>query len=269
MRMTTALRGLLLLLTLSATRHAAAATVTVCLDENPWPPYSFLRQGADGRPPELAGYTVELATAALRALEQPFRIRHLPWTQVHRLARSPDPAERCDLIWDISATPEREAYLHFTDPIYKLQYTLMFRQARFPRGTPLRQIGDLKTWKTCGVKDYNYGKLPTQIDLRRAESIQDALNLLARGRCDFFLIEASVLAQGQSLGLYKTDALGCMDMNQMSKAYRLAVAHAAENAPLLAANLRKALDALRRNGTQARLAREYRVAFPECHEKLD
>ncbi len=261
------LRWLAAILWIVAAR-GIAAPITVCLDENPWPPYSFLRETTPGQPPELTGFTVELATAALQALGQDFQIRHLPWAVVHQKAKSANAADRCDMIWDISTNPERETYLYFTDPIYKLHYTLMYPLSRFPRGAPLRQMTDLKAWKTCGVKDYNYGSLPSQINLQRAESIQDALNLLQRKECDFFLIEASVMERGQAMGLYKSAPLGCVAMDGMSKAYRLAVSHLAENAMMLHANLRKVLDGLRRSGVQGRLARRYQVVFPQCSETL-
>ena len=249
--------------------HAAESPLHVCIDENPWPPYSFLQETAPGAPPVLKGFTVDLATTALQSLGQGFTIARLPWAEVHRRARSTTADERCDMVWDISATPEREEYLYFTDPIYKLHYTLMYTQIRFPRSAPIRQMTDLKGWKTCGVKDYNYGNLPAQLTLQRADSIQDALNKLQRKECDFLLIEASVMERGKTMGLYKSAPLGCVELGGMSKSYRLAVSRQADNATVLYANLKKILDRLRRGGIQADLARQYRVATPDCREKLD
>lgn len=271
MRMPLALQSLLLFLAtlMVVTGQAKASPLNVCIDENPWPPYSFLQDSGSGAPPALKGFTVELASSALNALGEEFRIHRLPWAMVHQKARSTVAAERCDLVWDISSTPERREYLLFTDPIYKLHYTLMYTQSRFPHSVPIRQMGDLKGWKTCGVKDYNYGNLPAQLTLQRADSIQDALNKLQRQACDFLLIEASVLARGKVMGLYTSTPLGCIELGGMSKSYRLAVSRQAENAPLLYANLRKTLDLLRRSGTQAELARQYQVATPDCRERLE
>jgi ABC-type amino acid transport substrate-binding protein len=249
--------------------RAAATPLSVCLDENPWPPYSYLQENPLGGAPVLRGYTAELATRALRAMALDWRLVRLPWAEVHHRARSPDGDARCDLILDISATPERESYLAFTDPIYKLRYSLMYDRKRFPGGSPLQRRADLKTWKTCGVKDYNYGALPEQVDLRRADSIQDALDRLQRRQCDFFLIEASVLERGGAMGLYRTGDLDCVELEGMSKAYRLAVSKQADNAGGLLGGLKQALDQLRRDGIQARLAGQYRVNPPACREKLD
>ena len=77
------------------------------------------------------------------------------------------------------------------------------------------------------------------------------------------------MERGKALGLYKSAPLGCVELGGMSKSYRLAVSRQAENATMLFANLRKILDQQRRAGTQAELARQYRVANPDCREKLD
>ena len=245
----------------------AASPITVCIDENAWAPYTYW-EGA-GKSPVYKGFTVELASRLLQDLGQSFRIRRLPWPEVHKRAQSASAGERCDMVWDISATPAREAYLDFTDPIYRLRYNLVFNPSRFPNGAPLHQINELKQWQACGVEGYNYGNLLPDLALTRYPSIEAALDAVRTQSCDFFLIEAAVLAKGQSLGFYVPSKFDCIDLEGFSKGYRLAVSKQAEHGATLIAGLRKGVESARRNGLSSGLAEKYRLPAISCRQKIE
>lgn len=201
--------------------QGATATAHVCVDENPWPPYTYW----DPKNKDVfKGYTVELATEVFKSIGLSFDINRLPWTEVHERAQSKDRSQACDVILDVSLTSERQKYLYFSRPIYQLHYAFLFSKKRFPQGLQVKSLPDLNAYKVCGVESYNYGYLANQLTIIRRDSIQKVFDSLETPDCDVFPVESSVVKFGQKMGLYKFPALSCMHLSGITKSYRVAVA---------------------------------------------
>lgn len=255
-----------LLAVLSPSLWAIPASLAICVDENPWPPYTYWKD--DGGNRRYIGYTVAVATTLLARLNINYTITPLPWTEVHRRAQLPDADAGCDMILDVSFTPERERYLRFTQPLYQLHYSLVYSARRFPQGLPVKSIKDVGQFRVCGVEGYNYGQL-SGLNIQRLPSIQAVLDQLEKGRCEVYTVEAAVLRHGEKVGLYRLPPYGCVNLAGVSKAYRLAVSRRVVGGEELLELMGQELGLLWRNGTIARLIDVHGVGPIECSQEVD
>ncbi len=256
----------LVLLLLLTRLSMANSVLDICVDENPWPPYTYWDKTSTE--PHFEGYTISLAQAMLTRLKQDYRIQRLPWTEVHQRAQSTNLNAGCDVILDISATLERQQYLFFTEPIYQLYYSLVYSKKRYSiQNLPTAQY--IKNYKICGVKGYNYGVLDKKLDIIREESIQMVLNKLKAKECDFFAVEAPVLQYGIKIGLYQFADMACLDLEDVTKkSYRLAVAKRSPDAIKLIKNINNQLNRLRKQGEMAVIAKIHGVSSDICEHKI-
>ena len=240
----------------------AGSTLSVCIDENPWPPYTYWDKSV--LEPIFGGYTVSLASMILTRLKQPYRIELLPWSEVHARAKSTG----CDMVLDISATLERQEYLYFTQPIYQLYYSLVYNTQTF-NASNMPSSKHIKNYNICGVDSYNYGILDKKLDIIREPSIQTVLNKLKNKQCDFFAVEAPILRYGIKMGLYQFNDMGCLDLEDITKkSYRLALAKKTPDAINLIKKINSQLNQLRKEGEIAKAAQNHGVSGDACQGKM-
>ena len=242
--------------------EAQAAKWQVCLDENPWPPYSYPVPEQEN---QLTGYTVDIATHILAYLKLDYSFVRLPWSEVHQRAKSYQKNSQCDMILDVSLTPERQTYLYFSQPLYQLKYSLVYNNQR----ADLANLGQtIKTRQFCGVNGYNYGLLADFLAIRRWESIQQVLDALDNKQCDFFIIEAAVLQNAIKKQLYAFDNMGCIHLEGATKTYRLGIAKKMPQSIAYSAAIDKQLNLLRRQGVLSSLAEHYSLEAKVCQGSL-
>lgn len=226
----------------------ASAPVTICMDENPWPPYAFWSTAADGHR-ELAGFTADVVREALRRQGLQWQIKALPWTAVLASAQGAATGSGCELIWDISYTPERGRYLHYSQPLYRLEYSLLYSREQFPQPPALATAKTLGQRRVCGVDGYNYGYLEQLVTIRRLKSIPAVLGALRQGECELFPVQASVLHDGARKGLYALgERLDCVRLAQVGVSYRVGIAKHSSRAAALVKGLDATIGQLRREG---------------------
>lgn len=250
-----------------STQALAGTELSICVDENPWPPYTYWEKSA--QEPIFEGYTASLAEMILTRLHEPYQIRRLAWPEVHTRAQQENIDAGCDMILDISATFDRQKYLYFTQPIYQLYYSLVYSKKSFNTAN-LPSAQNIQHYKICGVKSYNYGVLTKKLDIIREESIQAVLTKLSSKECDFFAVEAPVLKFGIKMGLYQFNDMGCLDLEDVTKkSYRLAVAKRYPQAISLTKNINNQLNLLRKQGELAKLAQSHGVDTDVCQVKMN
>ncbi|HQV80579.1 MAG: transporter substrate-binding domain-containing protein [Agitococcus sp.] len=249
-----------------STNSIAGSALSICVDENPWPPYTYWDKSA--QEPVFNGYTFTLASTVLARLNQPYDIQRLPWSEVHTRAKTAALGAGCDMILDISATLERQQYLYFTQPIYQLYYSLVYSKQIFSI-LNIPESKNIKNYKICGVDSYNYGVLEKKLDIIRESSIQAVLNKLKNKQCDFFAVEAPVLQYGIKMGLYQFNDMGCVDLEDVTrKSYRLAVAKRYPNAEQLITSINMQIGQLRKEGEIAKMAQNHGVASDVCKGQI-
>jgi len=239
-----------------------AAKWQVCLDENPWPPYSYPISEQDN---QLTGYTVDIATQVLSYLRLDYEFIRLPWAEVHQRAKNYQKNAQCDMVLDVSLTPERQSYLYFSQPLYQLKYSLVYDNGRVDVAN-LRQ--NIKTRQFCGVQGYNYGVLADFLAIRRLDSIQNVLDALNNKQCDFFIIEAAVLQNAIKKQLYQFSNMGCINLEGATKTYRLGIAKKTPQSVAYSAAIDKHINLLRRQGVLSQLTDHYSLEAKSCQGSL-
>ncbi|MBU5615289.1 transporter substrate-binding domain-containing protein [Geomonas sp. Red51] len=141
-----------------------------------YPPYEFVDK--NGQP---AGFTVDLVRAVAEVMGMDVRIQLNEWSKV----RSDLAAGRIDMSLGMSHTPEREAFFDYPSPHSIVQHAIFAR-----KGTP--PVGSLEELRGHKVIVFRDGAMHDRLkllgfgdDLVPADTVADALRLLASGRCDY------------------------------------------------------------------------------------
>lgn len=241
---------------------AYAAKWQVCLDESPWPPYNYPMANDTKK---LTGYTIELVTQILTHLELDYEFVRLPWSDVHRRAKDYRPNLTCDLVLDVSLTPEREMYLYFSQPLYQLKYSLVYDSRHIK---PLKiNNSSIKHHKFCGVIGYNYGVLAELLTIQRLPTIQSVLDSL-NNQCDFFIIEAAILQNAIKKQLYAFNNMECINLQGTTKSYRLGVAKKTPQSLAYVTAIDRHVNLLRRQGVLSQLAEKYSLDVKNCQGNM-
>lgn len=248
--------------------QGAQVPVTICMDENPWPPYAFWTTTADGQR-ELQGFTADVVREALRRQGLPWQIKALPWTAVLAGAHGAPADPGCELIWDISYTPERGRYLHYSQPLYRLEYSLLYSRQRFPQPPTLATPKALTSRRLCGVEGYNYGYLEQLAPIRRLKNIPAVLVALRQGECELYPVQASVLHDGARKGIYALGKrLDCVRLAQVGVSYRVGIAKQSPRAATLLKGLDETIGQLRREGRWDHWRAYYALPEASCSSSV-
>ena len=109
------LRAILVLLACMAgvSTNASARLLLVTLD---YPPYEYVEQG------EVKGLAVNVVRELFRRLDEEIEIQSLPWARSLKMVE----LGNADAIFTAYRTPEREAYLNYTDEVLMPQEVSLF-----------------------------------------------------------------------------------------------------------------------------------------------
>lgn len=186
---------------LTISNGIVASPLRVCVgDVNVWPPFTYW-QGitSEEKAQSLTGSATVLVLEALEQLNVDYQLLFMPWARVqHELAQANG---RCDLTWDASYRHDRAEYSHFSVILYRIQlgyFTLTDSKK------PLNSHQD--SGVLCGVHGFNYQDfgLSREPSLR-VNTVQQALDMLQKQRCDWFLSEIEPIYGGIQLGLYQLE----------------------------------------------------------------
>lgn len=187
-----------------ASAQESDAPVRICLGNgSEWPPYTYwVRHNGVPEPERLTGAAATLVLNALRQNGLSHQIRYLPWARVKQELVDYDQNGLCELTWDASYKPELAAHVYYSVPLYHTRLGLFYLKRRFPEAPDLEVAS---RGRMCGLLGYNYAPYGINKKLRRVKRLQQALDLLARGRCDFLPNSVEPLLSGLSLGIYQSE----------------------------------------------------------------
>ncbi|ENM5852991.1 ABC transporter substrate-binding protein [Vibrio mimicus] len=228
------MRHLLLLGLALIANGAFANPLRICVgDVNVWPPFTYWKGTSEQeKTASLTGSATTLVFEALKAQHIDYQLKFMPWARIqHELAHD---SGRCDLTWDASHQMEREVYSYFSVPLYTIQLGYF---------TLADQKKDLLSASTtegvlCGVNGFNYENftLPRKPSLY-LNSVQHALNMLQKERCDWFVSEVEPIYGGIQLGIYELDRSVVHQSLGQYKQYHIQVRRSLPNALLLVEGL--------------------------------
>ncbi|WP_413463286.1 hypothetical protein [Aeromonas enteropelogenes] len=187
-----------------ASAQESDAPVRICLGNgSEWPPYTYwVRHNGVPEPERLTGAAATLVLDALRQNGLSHQIRYLPWARVKQELVDYGQNGLCELTWDASYKPELAAHVYYSVPLYHTRLGLFYLKRRFPEAPDLEMAS---RGRMCGLLGYNYAPYGINKKLRRVKRLQQALDLLARGRCDFLPNSVEPLLSGLSLGIYQSE----------------------------------------------------------------
>jgi len=185
----------------------SAEKVIICLDsETEWPPYSYHPLGEDGEVDSSrhVGASVDLIEKVFSVIDIDFEVRQMPWPRVLAALKGIDGTELCEVTWDTSVNEERLSWLMFTEPIYKIHSGGFYNKEKLPDLDSFWGLAQLFSYNMCGIRGYDYSPIDGLLSTLVARE-QQALDLVALGRCDIFVSTIEPIVYGAKLGLYKMD----------------------------------------------------------------
>lgn len=179
--------------------------VIICLDsETEWPPYYYHPANGQSEEEEHVGASIDLIHRVFEVLGIPFVIKQMPWPRVLAALNDPDSREFCEMSWDMSLNEDRLTWLLFTEPIYKIQSGGFYNKEKLPDLDSFWGLAQLFSYDICGIRGYDYSPIENLISIRVARE-QQALDLVALGRCDIFISTIEPIVYGSKMGMYKLD----------------------------------------------------------------
>lgn len=182
--------------------HAAAdfqgSTIAICDDQNEWPPYIYFERKADGsRTATATGYSVAVIDAIFARHGIKRELKMLPWARCIADLRD---GSRAQLAMNITRSAERSPFLLFTRPYYTMRSHYFYSARKFPQGLQIGALTDLRKYRICGLKGYNYERVPVQGMDQGSKDYQSLVSKLHLGRCDIFVEQLEAMVGFGAIG---------------------------------------------------------------------
>ncbi len=233
--------------------------VVICLDsETQWPPYYYHPVDEhEGKTTHREGASIDLIHRVFDELAMPFVIKQMPWPRVLEALKKPSKDEFCEVSWDMSLNEERLDWLLFTEPIYQISTGGFYNKNKLTGLDSFFGVAQLFSYEICGIRGYDYTPIDSLISIRVARE-QQALDLVALGRCDVFVSTVETIVYGAKMGIYKlnenTDYLVGRGFERIMYAV---VSTASPRAKQLHKQLNKALKQLKLSGETEVIFKKY------------
>lgn len=193
--------------------------VYVCDDVVPWPPYTYPATETDEISPlGQTGAMVEFLDAVMRSAGLRYQLKLRPWKRCLNELQQQDLPEHSQIAMNASFSEEREKLYYYSEVIYRTTRGIFYTKEAFPDGPEINTLDDLKKFKACGVKGYNYQDVGLSNDdlAATAGSLPLALTMLSKGRCDVLINSVEPVVGTKLIGTsivppsvtYKTTSLG-------------------------------------------------------------
>ena len=170
-----------------------APAVVICDGVAEWTPFTYFRRSGGVPTGELTGYSVEVVGSILRKAGLGYRIELLPWKRcLAEVARG----DAYQIALDASYSEERARTYWLSRPFYRISSHYFFLRSRFPDGPSIQSATDLRRYRLCGLRGYNYeayGVDAAGIDLSSGD-YSVLLQRLKLDRCDLFVEKIEVLS---------------------------------------------------------------------------
>jgi polar amino acid transport system substrate-binding protein len=189
-------------LSMPGTAFAAAdfkdKTVVICDDQNEWPPYIYFERNGNGtRTGKVTGYSIAVIDAIFARHGIKRELRMVPWA---RCLADLQEGSRAHLAMNMTQSVERSRILLFTRPYYSMHSHYFYSARSFPKGLQIGSLADLRKYRTCGLKGYNYERIPVQNMDQGSKDYQSLVSKLHLARCDVFLEQYEAMVGFGAIG---------------------------------------------------------------------
>lgn len=155
--------------------------IKVCDDGEEWPPYAYYERVEGKKSQNIVGYSVDLLKEIVAAKDIQISVELIPWSKcLNDLHEG-----KYDMTLNAGFNSERNHSYLMSRAFYTVTPVYFFDNSKKP--PLLESVTDLKKYKLCGVKGYNYraGFMldKNSIDLT-STSIMQAFQGIKSGKCD-------------------------------------------------------------------------------------
>lgn len=224
-------------------------TVMICDDQNEWPPYIYFERNSDGaRTGTVTGYSIAVIDRIFARHGIRRELRMLPWA---RCVADLQDGARAHLAMNLTRNAERDQFLLFTRPYYTMRSHYFYSARGFPKGLEINTLADLRRYRICGLKGYNYERIPVQSMDLGSKDYQSLVSKLHLGRCEVFLEQYEAMVGFGAVGQRHLDdpALRHAPLPELQQAaFAMGIARKYPHATALQALLDGELQRMERSG---------------------
>lgn len=177
----------------------AALTVSICDDENEWPPYLYYERLGVRVGTRLAGYARDVIDEIFTRNRIGYHIDLIPWNRCQAVAIM---GKEYQMVLNLSYSAERDRAFLLSRPYYSTTTYYYYSWRAHPEGLTIHGAADLRNHRVCGISGYNYtgyGFGAGEID----QGTKDFPSLIAKlhlGRCSLFLEKQEVMTGYAAIG---------------------------------------------------------------------
>lgn len=166
--------------------------VKICDDISPWPPYSYpspsrIEEGEIVQ--KQTGAMVDFLDDLFEEIGLEYTLSLKPWKRCLEAVKKSSGPSDFEVVINASFSSKRAKNYHVTKPIYRTTPGAFYSVDAFPAGLNLRSRSDLKKYKICGVRGYNYleyGLSDSDI-FSVSGSLKTNLKMMGKGRCEIIV----------------------------------------------------------------------------------
>lgn len=186
---------------LSEEKNLKNISISICDDENEWPPYIFFERTAGRKGDKLIGFSIDVIDEILSRQQIHYTVTMLPWA---RCMFEVNNGNKYQMVLDFTTSPERETNYWISQAYYTTNTYYYYSRKKYPQGLSIKAMVDLKKYRICGIHGYNINFAGYEGFFKPSEIDQGAKNFDALTakihlqRCDVFLEQYQAM-QGYAL----------------------------------------------------------------------
>lgn len=176
-----------------------ALSVSICDDENEWPPYSYFQRVNGKKTAKLTGFAVAVINDIFTRHDVGYTIDLIPWPRclaVTTLGRD------YGMVLNMSYNAERAKSFLFSRPYYATTAYYYYSRHNYPDGLQIASAADIGKYRVCGVQGYNYegyGLTGVEVD-QGAKNFIALISKVQLGRCALFMEKDEVMTGYAAIG---------------------------------------------------------------------
>lgn len=254
----------LMLWTTMSTDVRAQEQVEVCDDISPWPPFSYPSAIGEGEiVHKQTGAMVDFLGRLFKEIGLEYTLNLRPWRRCLEEVKRFSSLKNFEVVINASHSPERAKIYHVTKPIYRTNPGVFYSVDALPEGPSLVSQGDLKKYKICGVRGYNYIEYdlsPSDI-FTTAGSLKGAFKMLGGGRCEIIVSSIEPALGTKIFGdqIVPLNVRVVPAPNSSPSTYHILISRESSRGLLLLEQLNFAINKFTNDGTWDRVMGEYQA----------
>jgi polar amino acid transport system substrate-binding protein len=185
--------------TRAAAPSRAGIAISICDDENEWPPYSYYQRVGGKKTAKVTGFAVAVLDDIFGRRGVAYTIDLIPWPRCLAVATI---GKYYGMVLNMSYNAERTRNFLFSRPYYATTSYYYYSRHNYPDGLAIATTADIGKYRVCGVQGYNYegyGLAPGEVD-QGAKNFTALISKVQLGRCALFLEKDEVMTGYAAIG---------------------------------------------------------------------